>query len=121
MKHKKQILDSAYNDYNKALNSYAFFKVHNRELSKDLVQDTFIKTWSYLVKTGKIDTMKAFLYHVLNNLIIDEYRKNKPVSLDNLTEKGFEPIAQESECLFDKIDGKTAILLIKIYLKLIKK
>lgn len=32
--------------------------------------------------------MKAFPYHVLNNLIVDEYRKRKTASLDDLLEKG---------------------------------
>ncbi len=65
------ILTLAHHDFDKGLNARAFFKVNNRAISKDLVQDTFIKTWIYLVKGGKIDIMKAFLYHVLNNLIVD--------------------------------------------------
>ncbi len=65
---QKSLLTSAHKDFNKMLNSYAFFKVNNRETGEDLVQDTFIKTWSYLLKGGKIDAMKSFLYHILNNL-----------------------------------------------------
>jgi len=80
---------------------------------EDLVQDTFMKTWSYLVKGGKIDVMKAFLYHVLNNLIIDEYRKKKTASLDVLLEKGFEPGKDPSERLLNALDGKAALLLIQ--------
>ena len=72
-----------------------------------------MKTWSYLVKGGKIEVMKAFLYHVLNNLIVDEYRKRKTSSLDVLLEKGFEPGKDYSERLIDVLDGKAAILLIQ--------
>ena len=57
--------------------------------------------------------MKAFLYHVLNNLIVDQYRKHKTTSLDVLTEKGFEPDAGDFKRLFDIMDGKKALLLIK--------
>ena len=57
--------------------------------------------------------MKAFLYHVLNNLIIDQYRKHKTISLDILLEKGFEPSVTESEHIFNILDGKAAILLIQ--------
>ena len=78
-----------------------------------MVQDTFMKTWLYLVKGGKIDLMRAFLYHVLNNLIVDEYRKNKTSSLDILLEKGFEPSTGNSDPLIDFLDGKKAILLIQ--------
>jgi RNA polymerase sigma-70 factor (ECF subfamily) len=95
------------------LNAHAFFKTHNHATGEDLVQDTFMKTWKYLVKGGKIDVMKAFLYHVLNNLIVDEYRKRKTSSLDVLLEKGYEPGEDTTERLVNKMDGKAALLLIQ--------
>jgi len=107
------IMATAYYDHKKGLNAYAFFKVHDRSTGEDLVQDTFLKTWKYLVKGGKIDLMKAFLYHILNNLIVDQYRKKKSASLDALLEEGFEPVNEESGNLYNFIDGKAAVLLIQ--------
>lgn len=107
-----KILTNAHHDYEKGMNVHAFFKVHDRDTSEDLVQETFLKTWVYLAKGGRIDLMKAFLYHVLNNLVIDEYRKGKTVSLDVLIEKGYEPTTGFSSRLFDILDGETAVLLI---------
>lgn len=106
-------LNDAHRDYNKGLNLHAFYKISNRAIGEDLVQDTFIKTWRYLVRGGKIDVMKAFLYHILNNLIIDEYRKRKTTSLDVLLGKGFEPNTGDSKRIFDVLDGKAIILLIE--------
>lgn len=57
--------------------------------------------------------MKAFLYHILNNLIIDEYRKRKTVSLDFMMEKGFEPSASDFSETFSTLDGKEALMLIQ--------
>ena len=57
--------------------------------------------------------MKAFLYHILNNLIVDEYRKHKATSLDVLLEKGYEPSTGRSGHLSDVFDGKAALLLIQ--------
>jgi RNA polymerase sigma-70 factor (ECF subfamily) len=110
---QQSLLTSAHHDYEKGLNAHAFFKVNNRATGEDLVQETFMKTWVYLVKGGKIDVMKAFLYHVLNNLIVDEYRKRKTSSLDVLLEKGYEPSADHTESLLNILDGKAAILLIQ--------
>ncbi len=110
---QRAVLTVAHGDYKKGLDLYAFFKIHNRMLGEDLVQDTFMKTWSYLVKGGKIDVMKSFLYHILNNLIVDEYRKHKPISLDVLLEKGFEPVVDRSGRMFNVLDGKAAIILIQ--------
>lgn len=107
-------LTLAHHDYKKMLNTYALAKVHDPKLSEDLVQQAFIKTWVYLVKGGKIDLMKAFLYHILKNLIVDEYRKHKTISLDAIMEKGFEPKTRNPEFLANFIDGKAAMLLINI-------
>jgi RNA polymerase sigma-70 factor, ECF subfamily len=120
------ILTNAHHDFEKGLNARAYFKTHNTEMCGDLVQDTFLKTWSYLVKGGKIDIMKAFLYHILNNLIIDQYRKHKTMSLDKMTENGFEVQTSddEEERTINKIDGSALVLLLKllpeIYQKVIR-
>lgn len=44
---------------------------------------------------------------------MDEYRKRKTTSLDVLIEKGYEPKTRHSERLFDILDGKAVLLLIK--------
>jgi RNA polymerase sigma-70 factor (ECF subfamily) len=111
-KQRQGVLTTAHHDFSKGLTSHAFFKLHNQAMSDDLVQDTFMKTWKYLAKEGKIDVMKAFLYHILNNLIIDEYRKRKNASLDVLLEKGYEPSMDNRERMVDLLDGKAALLLI---------
>jgi RNA polymerase sigma-70 factor (ECF subfamily) len=110
---RQAALSSAHVDYAKGLSSHAFYKLNNRATSDDLVQDTFMKTWRYLARDGKIDVMKAFLYHILNNLIVDEYRKRKLLSLDLLLTKGYEPSADYSDRLIDALDGKAALFLIQ--------
>jgi len=111
-KQQQDVLTTAHHGYSRKLNLYAFFRVHNQATSDDLVQDTFLKTWRYLIKGGKIELMKAFLYHIINNLIVDEYRKHKTSSLDSLIEKGFEPSVDSSERFFNTLDGKEALVLI---------
>ncbi|MBX9906275.1 sigma-70 family RNA polymerase sigma factor [Patescibacteria group bacterium] len=105
-------LSVAHFDHQKGLGTHAFFKVGDRAVSEDLVQDTFLKTWKYLVKGGKVHTMKAFLYHILNHLIVDEYRKRKTTSLDLLLEKGFEPLSVSFEDPVAIFDAKASLLLI---------
>jgi RNA polymerase sigma-70 factor (ECF subfamily) len=110
---QQSILTVAHHDYEKKLKQYAFFKINNRATSEDLVQETFTKTWRYLVKGGNIEVMKSFLYHILKNLIIDEYRKHKTTSLDAMQEKSFEPSVDNSERLLNYLDGKAAALLMQ--------
>ncbi len=69
-----------------ALFRHALFRVSDRERAYDLTQDTYLKAWNYIVKGGTIAQHKSFLYRILHNLIIDEYRKKSPRSLDELLE-----------------------------------
>ncbi len=107
-------MTTAHGDYNRALLRRAFYKTSDSEMSKDLVQTTFLKTLLYLQKGGKVDLMRSFLNHILNDLIVDEYRlrKNKAISLDILLENGFEPGFSNFEKDINILDGKRAILLI---------
>jgi len=102
----------AHSDFNDVLLKRALYKTSDTEVSQDLVQTTFLKTLVYLQKGGKIDLMRSFLNHVLNDLIIDEYRKNKNLSLDVLLEKGFEPGSDDYKRTSDIIDGKQIVLLV---------
>lgn len=105
-------LTTAYFDYSRMLFGHALRKTDDQHLSENIVQDTFMKTWVYLVKNGKIDLMRAFLFHVLKNLIVDQYRKPKTTSLDLLLENNLEPMSGNSGNIHDYIDGKALILLI---------
>lgn len=76
----------AYEQYADALFRHALFRISSRERALDIVQDTFLKTWDYLQGGGEVREFKSFLYRTLNNLIIDEYRKKKSSSLDEILE-----------------------------------
>ena len=102
----------AHNDFEHSLLRRALYKTNNTETSQDLVQTTFLKTLVYLQKGGKVDLMRSFLNHVLSDLIVDEYRKRKLISLDVLLEGGFEPGSDEYERTINILDGKQVALLI---------
>lgn len=102
----------SYDENSDALFRQCFFKVHDRELAKDIVQETFVRTWDYIAKGNTILNMRAFLYRTLNNLIIDQYRKKQPVSLDVMQEDGFNPEAPEEISANDRMEGKRAVELI---------
>jgi len=77
----------AFETYNDALFRHAVYRLSDRERAIELVHDTFTKVWTY-VRTGHtVESYKPFLYKILNNLIVDEYRRRKDVSLDSILEK----------------------------------
>lgn len=109
----------AFEEYNDALFRHAYFRVSNREKAIDLVHDAFTKVWSYIRNGYEIDNFRPFLYKVLNNLIIDEYRKRKEASLDaileidGVDEGSFEELSESTvEALAATLDGRRAFELL---------
>ncbi|HTM67972.1 MAG TPA: RNA polymerase sigma factor [Candidatus Binatia bacterium] len=108
----------AYDQYADAIFRHCYYRVYDREKAKELSQECFMKTWEYLSQGKKVDNLRAFLYRVANNLIIDSSRKKKESSLDAMMEEGFEPretgpekttVAAEAGqmiALLDKLDEK---------------
>jgi RNA polymerase sigma-70 factor (ECF subfamily) len=76
----------AFEAHSQALFRHALFRVSDRERAYDLTQDTYLKAWDYVAGGGEIRQYKSFLYRILHNLIIDEYRKKSTRSLDELLE-----------------------------------
>lgn len=112
MGQQRIILSDGYINFSKALHRYARSRVSDSELADDLIQSTFLKTWAYLKRGGRIEMLEAFLYHILKALIIDEYRKKKSISLDVLLGQGFDPTHDETARLANILDGKQVASLI---------
>lgn len=95
---KKKLIE-AYDAHSDAIYRHCYFRVFKKTRAEELVQDTFMKTWEYMRKGKEIDNIRAFLYKVANNLIIDESRKKKEQSLDELIEQNIfaEPSYREEK------------------------
>jgi len=114
---EKQLWE-AYEAYADALFKHCYFRMYDRELAKDLVQEAFTRVWSsYLIEGKEVLNLRALLYRILKNLIVDEARRKKPIPLDtlegdiaqptNLPEIVGNTLAGEKVMkLLDKLDGK---------------
>lgn len=81
----------AYDDFSDAIYRHCYFRISDHDKALDLMQETFMRTWQYISKGNKIKNLKSFIYKTANNLIIDQYRKKRNISLDALQDQGFEP------------------------------
>lgn len=86
-----------YDQFADVIFRHCVFRVSDREKAKDIAQGSFVRLWDYMSQGKEIDNMRALLYRIANNLIIDEYRKKKVVSLDQMRDEegfdiGFEPM-----------------------------
>ena len=110
---EKQYLE-AYEQWSDAIYRHCLFRVYSADLAEELVQDTFMKTWNYLAGGKRVDNLRAFLYKVANNLIIDHSRRHKEESLEKLLEAApqLEPSDNGTEQLEIKVAYNEVIELI---------
>ncbi|MEY4747093.1 MAG: hypothetical protein RLZZ416_142 [Candidatus Parcubacteria bacterium] len=82
---------ASYEECADAVFRHCLARVRDREIAKDITQETFSRAWLYLSEGKTIEYMRAFLYRVANNLIVDHARRKKASSLDSMMEEdGFE-------------------------------
>ncbi|MSR70431.1 RNA polymerase sigma factor [Candidatus Kaiserbacteria bacterium] len=119
MQDLESIFKEAFLSYSDELFRHASMRMKDRERALELTQECFMKVWEYAQKGGEIRELRPFLYRTLRHLIIDEYRRKKPVSLeamvegdgDNRTVEDLLP-PDESNTLaaaIERFDGKRAL------------
>jgi DNA-directed RNA polymerase specialized sigma24 family protein len=80
----KEKFQHAYDEYAQAIFRHCHYRVFDRERGKDLMQEVFLRAWEYMARGEEVHNMRAFLYRIANNLIVDESRKKREASLDYL-------------------------------------
>jgi len=89
-------------DFYNHLKNYLTGKIKNNELAEDIVQEVMLKVVTAHQKNLKVQNLKAWLYQIARNTLIDYYRKNANVIQENenylkdslyyLQEEPFSPI-----------------------------
>lgn len=104
MQSPEQEFNTAFEKHSDELFRHAVLRLSDRERAVDITQQCFLRAWEYLVRGGVIGNYRPFLYRTLNNLIIDEYRRHKSLSLDALLEDEEKALAVEGKFLRDETD-----------------
>lgn len=84
----KEVFTEVYDANVADIHRFVYFKIGSREEANDLTSIIFLKTWDHIQKNTLEDakTLRALLYKVARNAIIDYYRERgsqKPISLDD--------------------------------------
>ncbi|MFA5886549.1 MAG: RNA polymerase sigma factor [Patescibacteria group bacterium] len=119
----KEAFIRVYDQNVKDIYRFVYFKISNREEANDLTSMIFLKTWNHIQNKTLEDakTLRALLYKIARNSIIDYYRENNGkqfTSLDNQDNKL--EIIDESQNTPEDLDKKTNLNLIKSKLPLLK-
>lgn len=63
-------------DQNKdVIYSYVLKNVKNHDLTKDIIQDAFVRFWKKIEYLDSSKDLKSYLYSITKNLVFEEFRK----------------------------------------------
>ena len=100
---KNKVLTEWVNSHADYLFERAFYKGQDKDFATDIVQDTFLAAINAYEKFESKSSVKTWLTSILNNKIIDYFRKSSKsfLSLDQLTERNSDSF---TESFFDETD-----------------
>jgi len=121
--HDKEAFIRVYDENAADINRFVYYKIGHREDANDLTSIIFLKTWSHIQNNslGEGKTLRALLYKIARNAIIDYYREKslkRAVSLDD--ENNPLDVADEKHDLVGQLDQDTDLELIKKRLPFLK-
>ncbi|MBI3573027.1 MAG: sigma-70 family RNA polymerase sigma factor [Candidatus Kerfeldbacteria bacterium] len=103
----------AFATWSEAIFRHCYYRLGDREQALDLTQEAFTRTWAYMTEKGGVKNVRAFLYRVANNLIIDHRRKSPIASLDEMSERGHETVDPKAFISAEAIDAKNSMALLQ--------
>jgi RNA polymerase sigma-70 factor (ECF subfamily) len=81
---KSNIFDNEFMPHIDSMYNFAFRLTFDEDDAKDLVQDTYLKAYRFINSFAKGTNAKAWLFRILKNSFINEYRKKskQPTKVD---------------------------------------
>ncbi|MBD3362890.1 sigma-70 family RNA polymerase sigma factor [Candidatus Dojkabacteria bacterium] len=95
-----------YKEFNSPVFNYVYFRTGlQKEKAEDITQDVFLKIWKKRKTIKKNKSLRAWIFTIARNTVIDFYRTNKKTtSLDDLNYYDFleaENVSKDDPILFD--------------------
>ena len=103
-----------FEDFYKPIFSYIFLRLRDREVSKDLTQDVFLKIYTSIDRVYvPTSSPLAYFYTVAKNTLIDYFRKKKDVFV---SEDFFGTIEDTADSEETKVDEKITLERVMVHI-----
>lgn len=66
-----------YDRYVTSIYRFVYLKLPSKEAAEDVASETFLRAWQYIQQAEEIENLRALLYKIARNLIVDHYRKHE--------------------------------------------
>lgn len=98
-----------YDRYVGAIYRFVFLKLPSKEAAEDVTSETFLRCWQYLQQNKEVTHVRALLYRIARNLVVDAYRKNDALKMGTVTFSSSDPSNESEGDLSDKNRGRDLI------------
>lgn len=81
---------------------FIIFRVGNKEDALDITSEVFYKFWQVILNENKVYNEFSLIFTIARNMIVDWYRRKRPISLDSMLEASeelginFEPMDESA-------------------------
>ena len=79
-----------YHRYFESLYKFAYFRMYSHEDAQDIVQEVFVQFWDKRYKITIKKSVKAYLYRMVNNFIINDQKKKNKVTYFNSLQTAYD-------------------------------
>lgn len=113
-------IQNIWKDLHQELQKFIFFKVKNKQISEDILQNVFLKIQLNVHNLKDSSKLTSWVYQITRNTILDHFRKDNNLfsleSIDIVDADNDENFSKLSDCINSKINNlpnkyKEALLL----------
>lgn len=110
-----------YDAYVEPIYRFIFFKVATKEVAQDLTSEVFLKVFHYIQsKERQIDHLRALLYTTARNSVIDHYRQEGRIEIEDNEEAQENLVGIKTEDVEELLDTKLTVERIELVIGSLK-
>ena len=79
---ESRAFEEFYGLYVKKIYRFIYYRINSKQDAHDLTSETFCRAWQSAAQGSKIENLKAFIYRIAHNLIVDFYAQKQKAPLE---------------------------------------
>lgn len=98
-----------YDRYVKQIYRFVYLKLPTKETAEDVTSEVFLSAWKYLQGEVEVRNLRALLYRIARNLVVDYHRKEAAKKEQSVTFEGSDTSSLSEGEFSDQARGKSLI------------
>ncbi len=93
---RRRLFSKFYDKQVSSLYRFVFLKVNSEDVAKDIVAESFTRLWDQVMAPTEVKDLRAYLYGVARNLVVNYYReRNDTLPIDEVEVRSDRPTPED--------------------------